>query len=60
MALARRIIGGERLALAIAKLALAETTLTVSPKDVATVLEIDRSTASRHIDAIGIKNHDAA
>jgi hypothetical protein len=55
MAKAREIIGTETLALALVKLAFEGTTLEVSPTGAANVLDMDRSTASRRLDAIHLK-----
>jgi hypothetical protein len=52
---ARGIIGTKTLALALVKFAFEGTSLEISPTDASNVLDMDRSTASRRIDSIGLK-----
>jgi hypothetical protein len=52
---AREIIGTETLALALVKFAFEGTTLEVSPTDASNILNMDRSTASRRLDSIHLK-----
>jgi hypothetical protein len=57
--LVRNMIGKKQLALLIAKAALADTTIDVSPKAAANVLEMPLSTVKDHLDRIAFKKQSS-